>query len=246
VSRYLAKSTGKVVRAVLFDVFGTVVDWRTGVAAAVRDFAAAHGLAVEPEAFADKWRGLYGPSMRRVTTGDRPFASLDVLHRENLEEVLREYGYHPGGFAATELDALARAWHFLPPWPDSVAGIAAIKQDYIVGPLSNGNTSLLLDMAKTAGLPWDLILGSDVTRAYKPHPDAYRKPAGFLGLVPGEIMLGAAHNADLAGARAAGLATAFIARPQERGPGKAADHTATGDWDLIATSITGLAGKLGG
>jgi 2-haloacid dehalogenase len=246
VAGYLAGSTGRVVRAVLFDVFGTVVDWRTGVAAAVRDFAAAHGLAVEPGAFADKWRGRYVPSMQRVSTGERPFASLDVLHRENLEQVLRECGYRPGGFAAAELDALARAWHFLPPWPDSVAGIAAIKTGYIVGPLSNGNTSLLLDMAKAAGLAWDLILGSDVTRAYKPHPDAYRKPAAFLGLDPDEIMLVAAHNADLAGARAAGLATAFIARPQEGGPGKAADLTATGDWDLIAISITELAGMLGG
>ena len=108
--------------------------------------------------------------MQRVRSGARPFVSLDVLHRENLDEALREHGVDPGGFAAGELDALSRAWHFLPPWPDSAAGIAAIKRGYIVGPLSNGNTSLLLDMAKAAGLDWDLILGSDLSRAYKPDP----------------------------------------------------------------------------
>jgi 2-haloacid dehalogenase len=241
---YRAPSTGRTVRAVLYDVFGTVVDWRTGVSAAVREFSRRHNLGLDPGGFADVWRGRYIPAMRRVIAGDRPFVSLDVLHRENLDEALRECGHDPGGFADSDLGALNLAWHYLPAWPDSVAGIAGIKRDYIVGPLSNGNTSLLLDMAKAAGLPWDLILGSDVTRAYKPDPAAYRKPAVFLGLDPGEIMLVAAHNADLAGARAAGLATAFIARPDEGGPGKAADLTPAADWDLAATSITDLAQKL--
>ena len=233
-------------RAVLFDVFGTVVDWRTGVSAAAREFSQRHDLGLDPEGFADRWRGRYVPSMGRIRSGERPFVPLDVLHRENLEEVLRECGHDPGGFPGRDLAALNRAWHHLPAWPDSVAGIAAIKRDYIVGPLSNGNTSLLLDMAKTAGLPWDLILGSDVTRAYKPDPLAYQKPAAFLGLDPGEIMLAAAHNGDLAGARAEGLATAFIARPDEAGPGQPADSTPSGDWDLTTTSITGLAAKLAG
>lgn len=241
---YLAPSTGKVVRAVLFDVFGTVVDWRSGIAAAVRDFSARHGLRLDPEAFADAWRGRYVPSMARVRSGERDFVSLDVLHRENLDEALAEVGVNPSDFPTADLDALAGAWHVLPPWPDSVAGIAQLKRGYIVGPLSNGNTSLLLDMAKAAGLPWDLILGSDVTRAYKPDAAAYRRPAGYLGLDPSQIMLAAAHNSDLAGARAAGLATAFIARPAEGGPGKAADLAPAGDWDLVAASITDLAGKL--
>ena len=161
---YRAPSTGLTVRAVLFDVFGTVVDWRSGIAAAVRSFADGHGLELDSPAFADSWRGRYQPAMQLVRSGARPFASLDVLHRENLDDTLRELGLDPGGFAPGELDGLARAWHFLPPWPDSVAGIAAIKRSHIVGPLSNGNTSLLLDMAKAAGLPWDLILGSDVSR----------------------------------------------------------------------------------
>jgi 2-haloacid dehalogenase len=241
---YVSASTGKTVRAVLFDVFGTVVDWRSAIATAVRELALAHDLGVDPEAFADQWRGRYEPAMRRVRAGERPFVSLDVLHRENLDQVLAVAGVDTASFAPGELDGVARAWHVLPPWPDSVAGIAQIKKDYIVGPLSNGHTELLLDMAKAAGLPWDLILGSDVTRAYKPDPLAYLKPAEFLGIGPAEIMMAAAHNSDLAGARAAGLATAFILRPDEGGPGKAADLAPAADWDLVATSLTDLARQL--
>jgi 2-haloacid dehalogenase len=241
---FVAPSTGRVVRAVLFDTFGTVVDWRTGIAAAVSEFAAAHGLRLDAEAFADAWRARYQPAMARVRSGQRPYVALDVLHRENLDDVLSAAGFGPGAFAAGELDALSRAWHFLPPWADSVAGIARIKRDYIVGPLSNGNTALLLDMAKAAGLPWDLILGSDVTRRYKPDPEAYQEPAGFLGVHPAEIMLVAAHNGDLAAARAAGLATGYVARPDENGPGQPGHRGATSDWDIVAASITELAGKL--
>jgi 2-haloacid dehalogenase len=241
---FLAPSTGRVVRAVLFDTFGTVVDWRTGVAAAVSEFAAAHGLELDAAAFADAWRARYQPAMARVRSGQRPYVSLDVLHRENLDDALASADLDPGRFAAGELDALSRAWHFLPPWPDSVAGIAQIKRNYIVGPLSNGNTALLLDMAKAGGLPWDLILGSDVTRHYKPSTEAYRLPATFLGIDHAEIMLVAAHNADLASARSAGLATAFVARPDEDGRGRPGHRGATRDWDIIAASITELADQL--
>ena len=232
------------VKAVLFDVFGTVVDWRTGVAAAVRRFAGEHGLELDAGAFADAWRSRYAPAMRRVSTGERPFVVLDVLHRENLDGVLTGLGLDPGRFAPAALDELNRAWHFLPPWPDSVPGITALKRHYTVGPLSNGNTSLLLDMAKAAGLPWDLILGSDVTRAYKPAMEAYLRPAAVLGLEPGEIMLAAAHEADLAAAREAGLATAFISRPLERGPGIPGAGIATKPWDQSVSSITELADLL--
>jgi 2-haloacid dehalogenase len=169
---------------------------------------------------------------------------MDVLHRENLDEALAEAGIDPGGFAPGVLDGLARAWHVLPPWPDSVAGIAELKRHYIVGPLSNGNTALLLNMARAAGLPWNLILGSDVTRAYKPDPAAYRGPAEFLGIEPAEIMLVAAHHADLTAARAAGLATAFISRPAEYGERSGHGATLAGNWDVVATSITGLAAQL--
>jgi 2-haloacid dehalogenase len=220
-----------------------VVDWRSGIAAAVGSFAARHGLDLDAAAFADSWRGQYQPAMQPIRSGTRPYVPLDVLHRENLDAVLRGLGLAPDAFGAGELDQLARAWHFLPPWPDSVPGTAAIGRGYITGPMSNGNTALLVDLAKAAGLPWDVILGSDVSAAYKPDPRAYRHPAGLLGLQPGEVMLAAAHEPDLAAARAAGLATAFVARPAEFGPAGGAD-TGTGDWDLAATAITELAGLL--
>jgi 2-haloacid dehalogenase len=242
--RYVSPSTGKTVRAVLFDVFGTVVDWRSAITAALRAFATARNLDADPGDLADQWRARYGPAMRRVREGERPFVSLDVLHRENLQEVLAAAGLDVAGLRADDLDALSSAWHLLPPWPDSIAGISQIRQDYIVGPLSNGHTRLLLNMAKASGLPWDLILGADVTCAYKPDPMAYQRPAAFLGLAPGEVMLAAAHNGDLAGARAAGLATAFIIRPDEGGPGKEANLAPAADWDLVATSLTDLARQL--
>src|ERR1700761_1711037 len=241
---FRSPSTGQPVRAVLFDVFGTVVDWRSGIAAAVSSFAAEHRLELDPGAFADAWRQQYQPAMERVRAGERPYATLDVLHRENLEQVLHGLGLDPAGFRPGDLDDLSRAWHFLPPWPDSVAGVTALKRGYIVGPLSNGNTSLLLDMAKAAGLPWDLILGSDVSRAYKPDREAYLRPAALLGLQPGEVMLAAAHEGDLAAARKTGLATAFIARPLEYGPGAAATVAATGDWGLAGGSIPEIADLL--
>ena len=241
---YTAQSTGQRVRAVLFDTFGTVVDWRSGISAAVRAFAVGRALTLDPDQFADAWRAHYQPSMERVRSGQRPWVSLDTLHRENLNTVLRSHGIDPGAVAPGELTALAAAWHDLPPWPDSVGGIGQIKRDFIVGPLSNGTTALLVDMAKAAGLPWDVILGSDISRAYKPSPDAYRTPAALLGLDPGQVMLAAAHNSDLEGATRAGLATAFIARPAEWGPRQASDLTACGEWDLTANSITDLARQL--
>ena len=241
---YRSQSTGQTVRAVLFDTFGTVVDWRTGISSAVRAFADSHALTVDPEEFADAWRSRYQPSMERVRSGQRSYASLDTLHRENLDAVLRSLGIDPGAFAPGELESLAKAWHFLPPWPDSVEGIRQIKRDFIVGPLSNGNTGLLVDMAKAAGLGWDVVLGSDISRAYKPSMEAYRKPAAILGLEPGQVMLVAAHNNDLEAARRAGLATAFVARPEEHGPSQRRDLTLPGNWDLAATSITGLAAQL--
>jgi 2-haloacid dehalogenase len=241
---FTSPATGRAVKAVLFDVFGTVVDWRTGVAAAVSRFAGEHGLELDAYAFADAWRSRYGPGMRRVSTGERPFVPLDALHRENLDGVLSDLGLDPGRFDPAALDDLNRAWHFLPPWPDSVPGITALKRNYIVGPLSNGNTSLLLDMAKAGGLPWDLILGSDVSKAYKPTAAAYLRPAAMLGLEPGEILLAAAHEADLAAAREAGLGAAFISRPLERGPGVPGAGVATGSWDLSVKSITELADQM--
>jgi 2-haloacid dehalogenase len=242
---YRSPSTGRPVRAVLFDTFGTVVDWRTGVAREVAAFAAAHGHTLDGEAFADHWRALYQPAMEAIRSGQRGFTKLDTLHRENLDQALRQHGIEPDRLDTAALEELNKSWHRLPPWPDSVAGLAAIRRGYIMGPLSNGNTSLLLDMARNAGLPWDVIIGSDMTRTYKPLPQAYLRTAEFLDLEPGEVMLAAAHNSDLHAAREAGLATAFIARPTEHGPGQTADLAPEGNWDLSASGIPELAARLG-
>jgi 2-haloacid dehalogenase len=244
-SSYRSPSTARQVRAVLFDTFGTVVDWRSGITAAVQSFARTHGITVDAEEFATLWRGEYQPSMERVRSGARQFVTLDGLHRENLERVLRTRGFDPVEFAEDDLRALARSWRFLPPWPDSVAGIGRLKERFIVGPLSNANTALLVEMAKFTGLPWDSVLGSDVLGAYKPDPKAYRAAAQLLDLDPGEVMLVAAHNGDLQAARRVGLATAFVARPLEHGPGQTTDLAPSGDWDVSASSITELADRLG-
>ncbi|MFC7847149.1 haloacid dehalogenase type II [Arthrobacter sp. NPDC057388] len=242
---YRSPSSGRPVRAVLFDTFGTVVDWRTGVAREVAAFTTAQGVALDAHAFADHWRALYQPAMEAIRSGQRGFTKLDTLHRENLDEALRHHGMSPERVSSETLKELNKSWHRLPPWPDSVEGLASIRRHYIVGPLSNGNTSLLLDMARNARLPWDVIIGSDMTRTYKPLPQAYLRTAEFLDLGPGEVMLAAAHNSDLRAARQAGLATAFIARPTEHGPGQVKDLVPEGDWDLVASSIPELANLLG-
>ena len=242
---YRSPSTGRTVRAVLFDTFGTVVDWRTGVARDAAAFAAAHGHTLDAEAFADDWRALYQPAMEAIRSGTREFTTLDTLHRENLAQVLRRHGFDPERLGTEALEELNMSWHRLPPWPDSVEGLAAIRRRYIVGPLSNGNTSLLLGMARNAGQPWDVIIGSDMTRTYKPLPQAYLRTAEFLDLNPAEVMLAAAHNSDLHAAWKAGLATAFIARPTEYGRGQTADLAPASDWDVAVSSIPELAGVLG-
>lgn len=242
---FRSPSTARRIRAVLFDTFGTVVDWRSGIAAAVAQFAASRQITVDSTAFAMAWRAQYQPAMQRIRSGARPFETLDTLHRENLDEVLVQHGLSPRDFGA-DLDDLARSWRRLPPWPDSVAGISALKAHFVVGPLSNANTSLLVDMARFGGLPWDVVLGSDVSRAYKPDPAAYLTPAALLGLDPGEVMLVAAHNSDLAAAQAVGLATGFVARPLEHGPGQTVDLAPSGPWDVSASSIADLAGPLTG
>lgn len=245
-TEYRSPSTGRAVRAVFFDTFGTVVDWRSGIAATVRQFARRHDVSLDPDAFAIDWRSRYLPSMAEIRSGRREFVSLDILHRENLLASLEQFGVAVGALPGDEVDALARSWRWLPPWPDSVDGIAAMKRHVIVGPLSNGNTGLLVEMAKYAGLPWDVVLGSDVEKAYKPDPRAYHTPARFLGLEPGEVMLIAAHPSDLDAAQNAGLATGYVARPDEYGPGRESPVEFTGAWDVSGTSLGELAGSLFG
>lgn len=224
----------------MFDTFGTVVDWRRGIARAAAELFGRHGIAVDGETFADTWRSRYQPAMEPIRSGAREFVTLDVLHRENLHSALAELDLS-GEFDDREIDALVNAWHRLPPWPDSVGGLTALREHYIIGPLSNGNTSLLVDMAKHSALPWDVILGTDVRRAYKPTRAAYLAPAELLDVAPGELMLVAAHNGDLHSARSAGLATAFIARPAEHGPNQTTDLAPDDNWDLSVTSIVELA-----
>jgi 2-haloacid dehalogenase len=234
------------VRALVFDVFGTVVNWRDSVAREAAPFLARHAEAGrDATAFADAWRRRYAPSMEQVRSGKRPFVRLDVLHRENLEAILPEFGIDPATVAPGELDELNLAWRRLDPWPDSVAGLVRLKAEYIVAPLSNGNIILMLEMAKRAGLPWDAILGAEITQAYKPQPEAYLRAVDVLGMRPDEVCLVAAHNDDLAAARRCGLKTAFVPRPLEHGPGQTTDLRAQQEWDIVADDFEHLASKLG-
>jgi 2-haloacid dehalogenase len=233
------------VQALVFDVFGTVVDWRGGVARESAAFLARYAPDADPAAFADAWRRRYSPSMEEVRSGRRLFVRLDVLHRENLEAVLPEFGMDPVAIPPSELDALNLAWRRLDPWPDSVPGLTRLKGRFIIAPLSNGNIRLMLDMAKRAGLPWDAILGAEVAQAYKPMPEAYLRTADTLMLKPEQVGLVAAHNNDLAAARRCGLRTALIPRPTEHGPGQTSDLRPEEEWDAVASGIEDLASQLG-
>ena len=232
------------VRAILFDVFGTVVDWRSGIARETAPFLSRHGIATDPHAFADAWRGRYEPAMEVVRSGRRPFTRLDVLHRENLEATLRDFGADPEGLPRPELESLNRAWHRLDPWPDAVAGLTRLRVSFFIAPLSNGNLALLANMAKRAALPWDAILGAEISGAYKPQPEAYTRTAEVLSLAPAECMLVAAHNGDLRAARAAGFSTGFVPRPAEHGPDQTTDLVAEDAWDVVAIDFIALAGQL--
>jgi len=234
------------VKALVFDVFGTVVDWRSGVAREAAVFLARHPInGIDPSEFADAWRRRYAPAMEEVRSGRRAFVRLDVLHRENLLAVLADYGIDAASIPTEEVDALNLAWHRLDPWPDSVSGLTRLKATRIIAPLSNGNIVLMLDMAKRAGIPWDAILGAEVVQAYKPMPEAYLRTADVLGLRPEQMCLVAAHNNDLAAARQCGYRTAFVARPTEHGPGQTTDLKAEADWDAVARDFNDLADKVG-
>ena len=230
-------------RAVLFDVFGTVVDWRSSVAREVQAALASHSVSVDSEAFADRWRALYQPAMSRVRSGEIDFVPLDKLHRENLDQVLAEFSIDH--LSESEKVQLNLAWHRLDAWPDAVAGLERLKSRYIIGALSNGNIALIVNMAKQARLPWDVVLGAEVARAYKPQPQAYLGSAQALGLTPGECMLVAAHNDDLKAAAQCGFSTAFVERPFEHGPDQKTDRTADGDYDYVSRDFVDLAGQLG-
>lgn len=233
-------------KALAFDVFGTVVDWRTSVARESARFLAMIGEDPQgAESFADAWRGQYIAAMIGMRKSGRAFVPLDVLHREMLETALRERGVDPARLDEAMLDGWNRAWHRLDPWPDAVAGLTRLKARFPIVTCSNGNIALILAMARRAGLPWDAILGAQVSGAYKPDPRAYLHTAEVLGLAPGEVCLVAAHHGDLAGARACGLMTAYVDRPDEYGGAPAPDAHHEQAWEWSATSFIDLADQLG-
>jgi 2-haloacid dehalogenase len=233
------------VGACIFDIFGTTVDWRTSVSREAGAFFKEKNIKhVDPTEFAVEWRKLYQPSMEEVRSGRRPFTILDQLHRESLEKLISKYGI--AGLTDSEIDHLNRAWHRLDPWPDVVEGLTRLKKKLILAPCSNGNVALMVNMAKRAGLPWDCVLGAETARAYKPMPEAYLSACRMLALPPARVMMVAAHNGDLKAAKAQGLATAFVPRPLEHGPGQKSDLAADPACvDLPVTSFTELASRLG-
>lgn len=230
------------INAVMFDVFGTVVDWRTSVAEEVGQIAVLSGI--DGTDFADRWRAKYQPSMERIRSGERAWTKLDDLHFENLLEVLGDLGL-TSKLSEAQITHLNHAWHRLQPWPDSVAGLYRIKSKYIIATLSNGNVSLIVDMAKYSDLPWDMVLGAEVVGHYKPQPESYLKSAQLLSLAPAQCMLVAAHNGDLQAASKVGFKTAFVARPLEYGPNQTADLEATDEYDIVAADFLELADQLG-
>jgi len=226
-----------------FDVFGTVVDWRSGVARAARPLLERHGIGVDPFDFADQWRALYQPAMQKVRAGERPWVRLDVLQRENLEQLLAHHG--AGAVPAAELADLNLAWERLDPWPDAAPGLARIRRRFPIGTVSNSHIAGMVHLARFGGLTWDAILGAEIARNYKPQPQVYLESAAAAGVAPERFVLVAAHNSDLRAARACGLRTVFVRRPLEHGPGQATDLAAEEDWDLVADDINGLADLLG-
>lgn len=231
------------IKALVFDVFGTIVDWRRGIAREAEPFLRRYAPGLDAFDFADAWYREYFPSMAEIRNGRRPYVRLDVLHRENLIRVLTDSGI--AGVSDLEIDQLNLAWHRLDPWPDAVEALHSLKRDFIIAPLSNGNIRLMVDMAKYAGLPWDAILGADVVRAYKPSPEVYLQTVDILGLEPAELCFVAAHNADLAAARRLGLTTAFVVRSNEHGPHQKTDLKAEDAWDFIVDDLNQLARRLG-
>jgi len=229
------------VKALLFDVFGTLVDWRTSVAREAGALLSASGFAVEWEAFADAWRDQYQPSLDEVRTGRRPFTLLDTLHRHNLDVVLHRFGLdRVDGATRAELNL---AWHRLDAWPDVPAALARLRTGFRIAPCSNGNISLMVDLARRNGFIWDAILGAEVARDYKPKPAVYLDSVAALGCEPEQTMMVAAHSYDLAAAAALGLRTAFVARPDER-PGRS-ERLPSVPVDISVASMTALADELG-
>ncbi len=231
------------VKAFIFDVFGTVVDWRGSIIRQCETFGRVKGIDADWGAFADAWRGKYRPYMDKVRTGELPWTNLDALHRMGLEDTLNEFEI--SGLSNDEKAEMNFFWHFLRPWADSPPGLYRLKNRYIIAPMSNGNIRLMTDMAKFGGLPWDCILGAEVARHYKPDPESYLTAVELLGLTPDQVVMTAAHQPDLLASARAGLRTAFVPRPMEHGPDRTPDPIPDPSFNVVASSFVDLAAKVG-
>jgi 2-haloacid dehalogenase len=229
------------IEALVFDVYGTVVDWRAGVLEALVALGRSRGLTVDWGAFLSNWKTR--PIMDWVNRGELPWMTMEAIHRQALAEPLAKYGI--SRLTDREMDDLVQARWRLKPWPDAVPGLTRLKQRYVISPLSNASFIGMVKLAKVAGLPWDCVITAENARCYKPHPEAYRRAVSLLGLLPAQVMLVAAHNYDLRAAQAEGLRTAFVPRLTEYGPAQTTDLTAEGDWDIIVKDFLDLATMLG-
>lgn len=228
-----------------FDVFGTVVDWRSSIGREVEPFLDKHRIPIEPLSFADEWRHWYQPSMEDVRSGQRDWVSLEVLHRESLEKILSAHGVELPSIPEFEMIQLTRGWERLDPWPDVRDGLRRLKTRFPIITISNGHVAGMMRLARYADLPWDAILGAEIAQSYKPQPRTYLKSAKVAGIEPSNLALVAAHNDDLSAARACGLKTIFIRRTLEWGPGQVDDLGPREEWDIVADSFIELADLLG-
>ena len=237
------------VKALLFDVFGTVVDWRSGIANEVKKIANKNKIVINPNDFADVWRAEYQPAMEEIRKGNRSFTILDILHMENLKKISSRFGLDK--LSSDDFDLLVKAWHRLPGWPDSSEGLNKLKTKFIIATQSNGNIALMVNMAKYSNLNWDVILGAEVVGHYKPEPEAYLKACRALHLNPEECMMVAAHDDDLKAASLQGMKTGYVHRPYEYGKDKLFDISEVNDykgdrgWDFISKDLNDLAYQLG-
>lgn len=237
------------VKALLFDVFGTVVDWRSGIANEVKKIANKNKIVINPNDFADAWRAEYQPAMEEIRKGNRSFTILDILHMENLKKISSRFGLDK--LSSDDFDLLVKAWHRLPGWPDSSKGLNKLKTKFIIATQSNGNIALMVNMAKYSNLNWDVILGAEVVGHYKPEPEAYLKACRALHLNPEECMMVAAHDDDLKAASLQGMKTGYVHRPYEYGKDKLFDISEVNDykgnrsWDFISKDLNDLAYQLG-
>jgi 2-haloacid dehalogenase len=231
------------VKALIFDVFGTVVDWRSSIIKQCQELGRVKGIEADWGAFADSWRGKYRPYMDKVRNGQLPWTNLDGLHRMGLDEVLNEFEIT--GLSDEEKREMNFFWHRLRPWTDSVPGLYRLKNRYIIAPMSNGNVALMTNMAKYAGLPWDCILGAELARHYKPDPESYQTAVELLGACPDQVVMVAAHQGDLLASQKVGLKTAFVPRPLEHGPHRRPDPTPDPSFNVVASDFMDLAAKMG-